>query len=185
MSDLITRAEALELLGISERQLQKYGATGKLKVMYVKGARGQESRYSRAEIEALAQEQEEIRTRPIPLPSTEDRESAKSKIEESPNIPAITPLHDLSPLAIQALERLTERLSPSSLPPSELKEKPILTLREATVLTGLSYPRLRDAIRSGEIGGARIGHSWMVKTKELISFAESLVPPAEKKIVNE
>lgn len=185
MSDLITRAEAIELLGISERQLQKYGATGKLKVMYVKGSRGQESRYLRAEVEALAQEQSEIVTRAIPFPSPGSKEATKSEREEPLNIPAITPVHELPPLAAQALERLAELVSPSSLRPSELKEKPILTLREATVLTGLSYPRLRDAIRGGEIGGARIGHSWMVKTKELLSFAENLIPAPEKKTVNE
>jgi len=78
------------------------------------------------------------------------------------------------------LERLRELLpEPASLPPSELKEKPILTLREAAVLTGLPTARLRLAVRDGFLIGARIGNSWMVDTDDLVEFHFlPILPPA-------
>lgn len=168
-SDLVTRAEVLDLLNISERQLQKYGASGKLTVNYVKGKRGQESRYVRKEIEELINENNQIVTRGV---TTNERTTP-----EPTNELTTTPFHGLPPIALSFLEQLKDLLpSPSNTKLSELKEKPILTLKEASALTGLSYSRIREAIKKGELGAAKIGHGLMVRTRDVMTYAENLIP---------
>jgi excisionase family DNA binding protein len=167
-SDLVTRAEVLDLLNISERQLQKYGASGKLTVNYVKGKRGQESRYVRKEIEELLNENNQIVTRGV---TTNERTTP-----EPTNELTTTPFQGLTPIALSFLEQLKELLPSPSTRLSELKEKPILTLKEASALTGLSYARIREAIRNGELGAAKIGHGLMVRTEDALTYAKNLIP---------
>jgi excisionase family DNA binding protein len=166
---LVTRTEALELLNISERQLQKYGASGKLTVKYVKGKRGQESRYVKKELQALLDENDSVVTRGV---TTDERTTP-----EPTNELTTTPFQGLPPIALSFLEQLKELLPPSStMRLSELKEKPILTLKEAAALTGLSYSRIREAIKNGELGAAKIGHGLMVRTEDALTYAKNLIP---------
>jgi excisionase family DNA binding protein len=164
---LITKNEALDILRVSERALQKYAAQGKLEVRYIRGDSGRkEARYIEKDIKKLQEEQGRVIYRPSnsPTNSTEDH----SPVPIRPNSPLV---FELTPEIFESFQKI---LSPP-LPPSEIKEKPILTLLEASTLTGLSKQKLVEAIKAKELAGAKVGNSWKLETQTLINYARSLV----------
>lgn len=172
---LIDRNEAASILGVSERQLQNYAKDGKISVQYVPGKTGKVSRYSREEIEALKDDL----SRPVhrgAIAPEEVREGGTKDARE----PSPPSLHAFSGVPLeQMVERLIEAFTPSPpppLPPSELLAKPILSLQEASRLSGLSKGHLREAIASGALPARRIGRGWKMRTKDLIAYAEGLFP---------
>ncbi len=187
--NLIDRTEALEILGVSERQLQNYVKQGKLSIQYVQGRTGKVSRYVEKEVLSLKEEDSRPLHRPTVLEGVKGDKGGEEKNRGvKREVPEVSPLllHPSSPLPLdQLIERFIEALSPASsrpiLPPTELSAKPLLTLKEAAYLSGLSLKRLKEGISTGNLSGSKLGHSWMVRTKELISYAESLVPPASMK----
>lgn len=58
---MLNKRQALEILGISERMLQRHAASGRIRVEYVTGRWGLEGRYHKHEIESLlSKKQEEL-----------------------------------------------------------------------------------------------------------------------------
>jgi excisionase family DNA binding protein len=66
--------------------------------------------------------------------------------------------------------------APEKQPPSiaDLAAKPLLTLAEASTLTGLSRAVLRDAIESKKLKARIIGRAWRVKRADLDMFIKKL-----------
>lgn len=164
---LITKNEALTLLRVSDRALQKYAAQGKIEVRYIRGDSGRkEARYLENEVKKLQQEQERVIYRPS--------NSLTNTTEDNTPVPIRTSTPSVLEFTPEAFERFQKIFSPT-LPPSEIKQKPILTLVEASTLTGLSKQKLVDAIKAQELPGAKVGNSWKVETQTLINYARSLV----------
>jgi excisionase family DNA binding protein len=164
---LITKNEALDLLRVTDRALQKYAAQGKLEVRYIRGDSGRkEARYIENEVKKLQEEQGRVIYRPTNSPPNLSEDNSPVPIR--PNTPSVL---EFTP---EVFERFQKIFSPT-LPPSEIKQKPILTLVEASTLTGLSKQKLVEAIKAEDLPGAKVGNSWKLETETLIHYARSLV----------
>jgi len=64
----MTKTEVAEVLNCSTRQVEKYASEGRLTVVYVRGKRGRQAKYDRAEVEKLQAELEAERETVIGQP---------------------------------------------------------------------------------------------------------------------
>ena len=95
----LSKADAAQILGCAERQIQRYAQAGKLTVEYVQEGKTRRAMYSEAEVRALKQQQETPELRGIAVRTQ----------EPSTNQPPATnhqsPL-SLPPQAMQVLQML-------------------------------------------------------------------------------
>lgn len=113
----ISRTEALQFLGCTERQLQRLAAKGKLTVEYVQDGGTRRATYAEAEIQALKEEMDAPEVRGIAMrPTTDDRPPATDQIVNTngnhqsatdPRLLTTTNPLTLPPQALQVLQMLS------------------------------------------------------------------------------
>lgn len=99
----ISRQETLELLGCTERQLQRLATKGKLTVEYVREGGTRRATYAEAEVMALKEGQEAPELRGIVQPITDHQQLTTTN--PAPSTQHSTPLA-LPPQALQVLQML-------------------------------------------------------------------------------
>jgi excisionase family DNA binding protein len=156
----MNKAEACELLQISDRSLARYAAQGKVAVTYHKGRRGNVAEYDDDDVRALKVEL----SGPVGV--------RKPTIERLPN-PDNTSLQSVSDFG-NILQAISARMTPEQRPQVEVADKLLLTLKEASALSNLSNDYLRQAIKNNKLKAAIIGRGWKIKRAELERFIAKL-----------
>ncbi len=188
---LITKAQAQEILGGSERKIERLVKSGKLPVaQYQKGARKPTPYFDQAQVEALKDDAPNLN-----FTSLIENDTETVKASDRQNDTDFSRALVKTPLAIfpnQALEipelqtRLVEALEaiaaqndkPQTVKPTlaltELSAKLLLTLSECTALTGLSRTILKAAIDKGDLKASQIGRAYRIKRVDLDAYLKSL-----------
>jgi len=136
----MTKKEVADFLGISIRLVERYSKENKLgEVSYVRGKTGREARYDQEAIERFKAEHDAPRLRP--------------------EQPTLQPVGALVPAVREQQDRLitalesiaTNQANGHDRPTVAIESKPLLKLKEAQALTGLSRGKLIDAIEVGKL----------------------------------
>lgn len=157
------KAEACELLKISDRSLARYAAQGKIAVTYHKGKRGNVAEYNDDDVKRLKDE--------LAAPV-----GARKPAVERVSNPDNTSLQTMSDFGDALQAALMRIASDARTPPAqvEIAFKLLLTLKEASALSNLSTDYLKQAIKAGKLKAAIIGRGWKVKRAELERFISKL-----------
>ncbi len=189
---LITKLQAQEILGGSQRKIERLVKSGKLPVAhYEKGARKPTPFFDRDAVEALKEE-------PAPIQSDAQEESANATKRQSDAKPThamvkaplpfrLNQAQDTPELTVRLVEVLETlaaqnakaqsakaQSAKATLALSDLSAKLLLTLPESSAITGLSRAVIRAAIEADQLKAKQIGRAWRVKRADLDQWIESL-----------
>jgi excisionase family DNA binding protein len=154
----MNKQEAADYLGVSTKTIERYVQKGELPAKYVQG-----------------------KTRKTVIFEKEDLDSLKEKIEGTIHSPQV--ISENQELAVYSnsqnnqlseLAQAIESLHFSSVSDLPIMFKPLLTLKEAQIVTGLSKEILRDAIKDKKLKAKIIGKGWRIKRTDLDKFIEEL-----------
>jgi excisionase family DNA binding protein len=177
---------AAEILGVSEKTVSRYVASGRLAGCYVNGKTGRQLDFDSADVERLKDEL----TAPIaatPKPGQDQPgqpEPGQGRTALARLVPH-GPQSDLTPLggrfngeidkeAAARYAAVLDAVEAHRKPRAELSDKLLLTLPECQALTGLSRGVLRAAIDAGDLKAKQIGRAWRVKRSDLEAWIEKL-----------
>jgi excisionase family DNA binding protein len=149
----MNKNEAAEYLGVSSKTVQRYAAKGKLKVVYVQG----EAMFDDEEVKALY---EELKT-PVHRAIIDNMDKAIPTLSMSvqPEI-SIEFLQDVHEIA-------------RSMRCDRLNKKMVLNLAEASEISGISKPRLRQAAKLGQLRAIKQG-GWKVRPADLWLYIDAI-----------
>ncbi|MCP9496412.1 MAG: helix-turn-helix domain-containing protein [Pyrinomonadaceae bacterium MAG19_C2-C3] len=173
----MNKQEACQFLNVSERSLARYAAQGKVQVTYMKGSRGNVAIYDDADLlrlkENLAQ----------PTAIRLANENALPSMLSSPANPDNLAMQPLSGLAgiVGVLDRMAARdeaiiMALGALKPSmPIEHKLMLTLPEASQLSGISKDVLRKEIRANKLKASTgFGRGYRIKRADLDAFVKKI-----------
>jgi excisionase family DNA binding protein len=172
---------AAKLLGVSEKTVSRYVASGRLAGCYVPGKTGRQLDFDGADVESLKDEL----TAPIAAtPKPGQPEPGQGSTALARLVPHGAP-SDLTPFggrfngeidqeAAARYAAVLDAVEAHRRPRAELSDKLLLTLPECQALTGLSRGVLRAAIENGALPAEQIGRAWRVKRSELGQWIETL-----------
>ncbi len=173
----MTKKEAAEFLGVTERTLERYTSQNRIGVRYEKGKTSDVAAYDRGELERFKTELE----RPTHRPAIQRMSSENGSPTNigNPDSTALSPLasFDVIERIITATAAATVQaidVTRDERPPVEIADKVLLTLSEAQALCGLSRAVLRSAIDAGDLKAQTIGRAWRVKRSDLDKWIEAL-----------
>ncbi len=172
----MTKTEACEFLGVSERTLDKHARQGRLTVQYLPGKTGRKADFDQDELERLKVELE------APQPTATGLYTPSSDgSTATPQTGAIVPLRGSAPVAGASLLVLSPEHFPAlaqSFRAEEqhvrVSEKLTLSLDEAAALSGFSARRLRQGITEGKLHAVRIGRGYKLRGEDLRAFVNTL-----------
>lgn len=158
----MTKKDAAELLGVSERAIERYTAKGLLAPRYERRAGQRLAIYDQKQVKLLRRQMQQG-----------DAATPQQNLAVNSANQALTALPSRSlaaseqaslPAAEQFLAALSEIARASSLP---VDRKLGLRIDEAAELTGLSAHFIRLAIRRGKLPATRPGRAWHIKRRDL------------------
>lgn len=169
----MNRAEAAIFLGVSEKTVSRYVAAGRLPDVRKQGALDIDEadvQRLKTELEAPVSIGKEAKT------DTETGQDSRAIVPVSPSkIARAAP-----PLTLETLAQIViasgagQRGTGRDKPFVPTADKLLLSLDEASALTGLSAARLRAAIASGTLPARRIGRGWKIERAALEAWIKSL-----------
>jgi len=164
----LNKEEAASFLGVSVHALQRYVSQGKLSVTYTRGARGQVAQFNEEELKAFKDQ--------LTQPAYPQRPTVAATYDKpSPQAVASVTASGLVPAAIgERLITALEKLQPNGHVTISLGDKLTLSLREASLLAGLSRSFLSDAIHSKKLKAAMRGRGWNIKRADLETYIKKL-----------
>jgi excisionase family DNA binding protein len=187
----MTKKEACEALGISERTLDKHARAGRLSVQYVAIKTGKRADFDPLEVERLKADLEAAQGAVSPV---YDPSQVDGAIE--PQTGAIESLRAVAPLTRPMARRTNEAqflvLAPEDFPalaqafgaatvPSggaldavPIADRLIVDLDGAAKLSGLSRGQIREAIKAGELAARKIGRGWKIERAALDRWVKEL-----------
>ncbi len=159
--ELMNKQEAADYIGISTRLVGRYATQGRLSVTYIRGEHGgREAQYDDKEVKKL---KEELKG-PIHRPA----------VNQEPTNGQLVPVGSTPPDLAAGFQRLFEAVEVhrSKLTVQDLAVKPLLTMKEAQVYTGLSHEILTSAVEAGKLKAEKIGYARRVKRSALDAYIE-------------
>lgn len=170
----MNKQEACQFLGVSDRSLARYAAQGKVQVTYVKGSRGNVAIYDDADLQRLKEELAEPTGMRL---ANEKAISVASNNSANHDNLAMLPLSGL----VNVFDRMAARdeaiiTALGTLKPSiGIEHKLMLTLPEASQLSGISKDVLRQEIRAKKLkASVGLGRGYRVKRTDLDTFVKKL-----------
>lgn len=161
----MTRKEAAEKLGVSERTVGAYAQSGRLSVRYLPG---KTSPVADFDLDEVAELQKTL----APAPTQANLEGGTQKLETERSLalapsnfqPSKVSTTGTVTLEVGHLPALAQALIDNlelrrPLAPTEIAAKIAITVPEASTLTGLSEKALRAAIKEGYLPAKRMGRS--------------------------
>ena len=163
----MTKTEASHALGVSERAIRRYAASGKLSVSYKKNPQGSyEAVYDADEVTTLCE-----RFRHPPPPKVKLKTIKKRG--RPPKNEALE-LRDKAGSEIgSALLRIAESAT-TTRGDVPIEAKLTLTLKDASKLAGLSKGYLLLAIKSRKLKASKRGRGWNLKRDDLEAWVKKL-----------
>lgn len=167
-SGLLTKAEAAERLGLSERAVARHAAAGRLgtPTYTPKADGGKRVLYHAADVERLRED----------LAQPREQRTGGALERRAPASGALADPSAFADLLGKALSAALADALPGiqgahMIPPVA----PLtLDLRQASAASGLSRARLREAIGAGELRAVRIGRGWRVRPADLEAYVDSI-----------
>ena len=170
MAKTYTKTEAADYLEVSTRAVERYVAKGKLTPTYARGATGQIATFTEAELKKVKTEMEAPPVRPAhpPTPATSGDGPDKALARRGPS--------DLSALVAALREGTAAAISRQASGAVSLTEKMMLSVFEASELSGVSRGLIERAVREGKLKGAKVGHrgAWAVRRADLEAWVKKL-----------
>ncbi len=161
MNEEMTKQEVADFLSISPRMVGRYATQGRLSVTYIRGEHGgREARYDEEEVKKL---KEELKG-PIHRPA----------VGQEPTNGQLVPVGSTPPDLAAGFQRLFEAVEVHRSKPTvqDLAAKPLLTMKEAQLYTGLSHEILTSAVEAGKLKAEKIGYARRVKRSALDAYIE-------------
>ena len=170
----MTKQEAAEFLGCSPRQIERYVAENRIGVVMVKGKTRPTPTYDESELARLKSELE----RPTHRPAVErvgepSREMATGADTALALLSQPSQLEGFTRFIIETVNAAKSTAAPAPTI-ADIAAKPLLTLAEAQLLTGLSRDVLRAAISTGDLDARQIGRAWRIKRAALDAYIGGL-----------
>lgn len=190
---MLTKPEAAEYLGCTTRTLERHIKDKKIGVTYQQSKYGEVAMFDPQELEDFKTGKTSTRTtRIVPAAPYEPAEllddttptETPGQIVPTPSPAELTTRPDNLPLGIgaliapidnwfgrvvQAIDNLGNKRTIT-----ELRSKPLITLDEAQIITGLSRDILMEAIKNDQLPAKIMGKSWRVKQKDLDRYIDAL-----------
>jgi excisionase family DNA binding protein len=134
--------------------------------------------FNESELERLKKELAPFMVAPVPQGGALVVQPVEAVDDASANAQALVPAHlsDMGERLIAALQALLQVRRQETEQPSvaDIAQKLILTLAEASALSNLSRPHLRQAMRDGRLKGKIIGRGWRIKRTDLDHYVRTL-----------
>jgi excisionase family DNA binding protein len=172
---------AAELLGVSEKTVSRYFASGRLAGCYVPGKTGRQLDFDSSNVERL---KDELTAPIIATPKPGQREPGQSSTALARLVPPgaqsdLTPFGgrfngEIDKEAAARYAAVLDAVEAHRKPRAELSDKLLLTLPECAALTGLSRGVLRAAIDTGDLKAKQIGRAWRVKRSDLEAWIKKI-----------
>ncbi len=154
----MTKTEAAELLGVSEKTVSRYVSSGKLAARYVAGKTGKQLDFDADEVERFKIESA------TPVEARQDKTNAI--VPTVASVPQLALLTDL----VRAV--VAEIAQDKSLVPTS--DKLALSLDEAAALSGVPRSVLDAGRKDGRLLARKIGRGYKVRRADLETFVASL-----------
>jgi excisionase family DNA binding protein len=172
---------AAEILGVSEKTVSRYVASGRLAGCYVPGKTGRQLDFDGSDVERLKDElKAPIAATPKPgQPEPGQGSTALARLVPRGAQSDLTPFGgrfngEIDKEAAARYAAVLDAVEAHRKPRAELSDKLLLTLPECAALTGLSRAVLRAAIDAGDLKAKQIGRAWRVKRGDLEAWIEKL-----------
>jgi hypothetical protein len=181
----MTKTEAAEYLGMSERSLERHTKDNKIGVRYERGKTKPVPFYDAGELDRFKAELETPVHRPAVEKMPPGSDNGANVSAESGAIQLARPEEFLQVIesVINATARevakaiatgadngASKRQTPNTLPENKL----LLSLDEAAALTGLSAARLRLAIGEEKLVARKVGRAWKMRRGDVERFVDSI-----------
>jgi excisionase family DNA binding protein len=187
----MTKKQACEALGISERTLDKHAREGRLSVQYVAIKTGKRAEFDQLEVERLKADLERaqgtVTDAYTPLPVGDATDPQAGAIQ---SLRAIAPLPRpmrgngngaqffvVSPEDFPAMAKAfgaATMPSGGALDTVPIADRLIVDLDGAAALSGLSRGQIREAIKAGELAARKIGRGWKIERAALDRWVKTL-----------
>ncbi len=171
----ITKAAAVEILGVTPRAIERYTKHHRLSVVYERGRTKPAPTYDEDEVKRLA---EELRS-PVQALITNNATNANvgvafssKALESFGNAQGMAMLVTALREALQGAQApVTTNSEPSVV---DLAAKLTLSIDEAARVSGLSANMIRESIKTGKLKAKIIGRGYRVKRLDLDIFVKKL-----------
>ena len=154
----LTKQQAMSLLGVSERTLERYVKKSKIGVKYITIKGVETPFFDEGELINFLNEQRSPKHKPA-LDNASNTNLAKELIL-SENDKSIA----LNFVGIIASGQLMNTLA----------NKLLLNIKEAAILSGLSQRYLKQAINTNKLKGLKIGKGWKIRRVDLTTFIDKI-----------
>ncbi len=165
--------EAAEYLSISVKTLERKIAAGDVSVAYVPGATGKQRTFDRAELDRFkaAEAEKAVATSYVISKSRNSDAPSSQALERAGGEQGMSMLASVLADALRAAHAPGDGKHDTT-PPVELKDKLMLTEKEAAAYSGLSLAdieRARDPLKA-----IKTGAGWRVKREELERYVKKI-----------
>ncbi|MFY9226670.1 MAG: helix-turn-helix domain-containing protein [Blastocatellia bacterium] len=202
LTGLVSKKEAAEILGVSEKTIQRLSRKDQIVTIYKKKYHGGYTAYfplSDVErVKAARENNEELPTvKPSVFPPAEEPSQTSTIILDQPIVAASVielveePFRPL-PITLEAKEVIKETKAAktkesikTSISAVEAAAKLILTVEEVSILTHLPEKELREELKKGRLRGLFKGHGWKVKRADLEEYVRSIYVPRRTDTIEE
>ena len=162
----MNKTEAAEYLEVSKRSINRYISDGQLKATYVRSKTGPQIELDDEEVRRLKEELEMPVHRSVVTNQRDIRESVSSADETSLS-KVVTSLQSLAQISEIALAMEAIALHYTN---THLRQKMLLTIPEAVMVSGVSKAGLRRSLTTGELPAIKEGGRWKVRPEDLRDF---------------
>ncbi len=169
----ITKEQAAKILGAKNvRTVERLVSAGRLRAEYEPGKTRRVPMFDKTEVMRLAEDQRQPEARAVPTDSQAliPSPSQIATIADSSDKGSARQVSQFVAFVAETIER-ARREAPIA---SDLADKIMLTLADASVLSSLSVYHLREAIREGKLKGRIIGRGFKVKRGDLDAYVRKL-----------
>jgi excisionase family DNA binding protein len=187
-SKMLDKKQAAEYLGVTTRTLERHTKEGKISVRYENGKFGDVALFDPEELAAFKDNQQTPHIKPAIIEEEPQQVNTPTNLrnqityqpqneilssqQPEPNFgigALMAPLGALFSNLTRAIDNHGSRITAS-----ELRNKLLLTIDEAQILTGLSRDILLTAIKNDELPSKIMGKSYRIKTQDLEKYITEL-----------
>jgi excisionase family DNA binding protein len=169
----MNKEQAAKALGMTVRTLQRHMAAHRIGFAMRRTATGEEATFSSEEVARFKAERDTLTTTVTPAAV-----DVSEVVRDSPPLQALQRVdgeQGIAMLVSAITTALQAARSPQiATPPVELKDKLMLTIRDAAALTSLSSGYLKQAIHAGQLKAKIIGRGWRIKRDDLNKYVGKL-----------
>lgn len=171
----MNKEQAAEYLGFSVKNLQRLMTEKKIQFTYIKGKNGQQADFDQAELDRYKAEQEKQNNIISPSIAVGDNLSTALSSHSSKGSSMVINTSEFKTI----LEKLVDGLNQhnkqlNTIPIDQLSFKMMLTLDEATLLSGAPLGIIKKAIKKGGLKGIKLGRVWRVRREDLETWVKGL-----------